>query len=198
MKKLNREKRDRIILVSLGTVVVVAAIWQMVIASQIKNRKIVDDLAIKEEQKVANAQRLIGSGSDVARNLEKYSGKLKSIENGMAAGDIYSWLIDTINKFKTAHSNVFIPQFSREVACEVGLLPNFPYKAAAFNLRGTAYFHDLGIFVADLENTFPFLRVQNVELEPAINPNTAANSKADAERLSFRMEIVVLIGSSAS
>ena len=198
MKKLNREKRDRIILVTLGTVIAVAAIWQMVIANQIKNRKIVDDLAMKEEQKVANAQRLIGSARDVARNLEKYSGKLKSIENGMAAGDIYSWLIDTINKFKTAHSNVFIPQFSREVACDVGLLPGFPYKAAAFNLRGTAYFHDFGIFVADLENTFPFLRVQNVELEPATNPSTAANSKADAERLSFRMEIVVLIGSSAS
>ena len=196
MKKLTREKRDRIILVALSTVVAVAATWQMLIVSQIKNRTIVDDLAMKEELKVANGQRLISSGLDVARKLEKYSVKLKNIESGMAAGDIYSWLIDTVNKFKTAHSNVFIPQFSREVTCDVGLLPGFPYKAAAFNLRGTAYFHDFGSFVADLENTFPFLRVQNVELEPATS--TSANGKPDAERLSFRMEIVVLISSSAS
>ena len=36
-----------------------------------------------------------------------------------------------------------------------------------FNLRGTAYFQDLGAFLADFENEFPYLRVQNLELEPA-------------------------------
>ena len=67
-----------------------------------------------------------------------------------------------------------IPQFSREVATEVGMFPKFPYKAAAFNVRGVAYFHDLGQFIADFENSFPFARIQNIELEPAGNSAATA------------------------
>jgi hypothetical protein len=81
------------------------------------------------------------------------------------------------------------------VPTEVGALPRFPYKAALFNVRGTAYFHDLGKFLADFENSFPYIRVQNLELEPAAS--SSATSTGDAEKLAFRMEIVTLINPNA-
>jgi hypothetical protein len=71
------------------------------------------------------------------------------------------------------------------------MFPKFPYKAVQFSLRGTAYFHDFGKFLADFENRFPYLRVQNLELEPAAT--TSANNTEDAEKLSFRLEIVTLV-----
>jgi hypothetical protein len=37
---------------------------------------------------------------------------------------MYSWIILTINKFK-APCRVDIPQFSREVPCDAGVLPRF-------------------------------------------------------------------------
>ena len=76
------------------------------------------------------------------------------------------------------------------------MLPKFPYRAAAFNLRGTAFFHDFGAFVADFENTFPYMRIQNIELDPA--STSAATSSDHSEKLSFRMEIVALVSPTGS
>jgi hypothetical protein len=138
----------------------------------------------------------VNSTALIQKNLEAAQQKLKDIESGMASGDMYSWIIQTLNSFLTAHNfraerRVEIPQFSREVAAEVGLFPKFPYKAVIFNVRGTAYYHDFGKFVAEFENTFPFLRLQNIELEPAAG--SSATATGDPEKLAFKMEIVALV-----
>src|SRR5437867_5231808 len=190
MKNLSREKRDRLILIALGTVVGVVALWYVVIKTQ---QKAIDSLAkqtLEQKSKVDNAQRLVGSTADLQRTLDGASQQLKTIEDTMASGDMYSWLILTLNKFR-ADRKVDIPQFSREVPTEVGVLPKFPYRAALFNVRGTAYFHDFGKFIADFENAFPFIRIQNLELEAAAS--SSATSTGDPEKLAFRMEIVTLV-----
>jgi len=58
-------------------------------------------------------------------------------------------------------------------------------------LRGTAYYHDFGRFVADFENAFPYMRIQNIELDPA--SASAASPQQEPEKLSFRLEIVALV-----
>ena len=127
--------------------------------------------------------------------------RLQTIEEGMASGDMYSWIIQTMRKF-CAGRNVEIPQFSREVPGEIGILPKFPYKAATFTLRGSAYFHDLGQFIADFENSFPYIRVQNLELDSgassAANATTTGTTQpTDGEKLSFKMEVVALVNPNA-
>jgi hypothetical protein len=57
-------------------------------------------------------------------------------------------------------------------------------------LRGTALYRDFGRFIADFENKFPHMRVQNIEMEPAAQ---IAGANTDPERLSFRLEIVALV-----
>ncbi len=69
---------------------------------------------------------------------------------------------------------------------EVDLLSKFPYKQLKVTVNGTAYYHDLGKFIADFENTYPHARITNLTLEPA--GNTGDNS----EKLAFRMDIVAL------
>ena len=73
----------------------------------------------------------------------------------------------------------------------MGCFPKFPYRAALFNVRGTAYYHDFGKFLADFENAFPYLRIQNIELDP--NVSSAANTQSEPEKLAFKMEIVALV-----
>jgi Tfp pilus assembly protein PilO len=195
MKNLPKEKRDRLILIALGTIVIVVAVWQGLISWQNKHLLALDKQTKDLEAKVGNADRLIVSVPDLQKKLEAQSRKLDEIEDSMASGDLYSWMILTMNRFR-ANYKVEIPQFSREVTGEVGLLPKFPYRAAFFNVRGTAYYHDFGKFVADFENAFPFIRVQNVELEPAVS--SSATSTGEAEKLTFRMEIVALINPNVS
>jgi hypothetical protein len=189
MNKLPKDKRDRLLLVAIGTVAVCVGIWFGLINTQ--KRVLVNLARLTQEQqsKVDNANRLVNNSTQIARNLDSISQKLKSCEDTMASGDMYSWIILTINKFKAPY-RVDIPQFSREIPCEVGVLPRFPYRAALYNVRGTAHFHDLGRFIADFENAFPFVRVQNLELDSAANSTTTGE---DSEKLSFRMEIITLI-----
>jgi hypothetical protein len=193
MKNLSKDKRDRLILIAMGTVAALAGLWYGMLAPQ---RKLLSELTRKtaeETSRVANAQRLVSSTGDIQKDLEATSARLKAVEQTMASGDMYSWVIFTVNKFK-ANYTVEIPHFSREIPSEVGLLPNFPYRAVTFNIRGTAYYHDFGRFVADFENAFPYIRVQNIEMEPVFNPNSSASSNpTDPEKLSFRMEIVALV-----
>ena len=119
--------------------------------------------------------------------------KLATTEDeGMASGDQYFWIINTINRFKLAY-RVDIPVFSQPDEMKSSLLPDFPYKSVRYNIRGSAYYHDLGRFLAAFENGYPYLFVQNLEITPNEVPQND-----DAERLNFRMDIVALVKPVAS
>lgn len=190
MKNLSKEKRDRLVLVCLGTLAAIAGLYFGVIASQRKSLKDYARKHIEQENKLNSAQRLTGNIPQFQKNLETATESLKAIERSMASGDMYSWIILTINTFKENY-RVDIPQFSREIPMEIGMFPKFPYRAAAFHLRGTAYYHDFGKFVADFENAFPYMRIQNIELEPPTM--SSANAPSDQEKLTFKMEVVALV-----
>lgn len=190
MKNLPKEKRDRLILIGIGTLAMIGGIWYGVIKSTQQSLVNIRRQIAEQKDKVGGAQRLVQSSPDIQKNLDAASARLKAMEAGMPSGDMYAWMILTMNKFRADHK-VEIPQISREVAAEVGLFPKFPYKAAIFTVRGTAFFHDLGKFIADFENTFPYMRLQNLELEPA--SASSATAAGNPELLAFKMEIVTLI-----
>src|SRR5205823_8637109 len=190
MKSLPKEKRERLILVALLTAAVVTALYYLLIRTQQNSLQKLTRQISEQKMKVGHAEQLIASVPEIKKTLETANRAVAHVEEGMASGDMYAWVIQTVGRFG-AERKVEIPQFSREVMTEVGILPKFPYKAAVFNVRGVAYFHDLGKFLADFENSFPFARIQNIELEPA--GNSAATATSDSEKLSFRMEIVTLI-----
>ena len=190
MKNLPKEKRDRLILLCLGGLAVIVGLYYGLIATQQSSLEEMAKTQVEQEIKLQGADRLVGSTTQIQRNLETSLSRLKAVESTMASGDMYSWIILTVNTFKENYK-VEIPQFSREVAAEVGMYAKYPYHAAVFHLRGTAHYHDFGRFVADFENAFPYMRIQNIELDPA--SATAANAQQEAEKLSFRMEIVALV-----
>jgi Tfp pilus assembly protein PilO len=192
MKNLPKEKRDRIILILLGAAAIVMGLFYGVISPQRKALEESSRKKIEQENKLASAERLIGNTSQIEKSVEQAITHLKSIETTMASGDMYSWVIQTVNAFKQNYE-VDIPQFSREVAAEVGMFPRFPYRAAVFHLRGTGRYRDVGRFVADFENSFPYMRIQNVELEPAAGPANSGGSAETREKLAFKMEIVALV-----
>jgi Tfp pilus assembly protein PilO len=198
MKNLPKEKRDRLVVIVVGTLVLMGAVYYGLISHQ---RHTLEDIAKKfaeEDQRVSNGQRLAATTADLQKKLQTAQGKLKGIESTMASGDMYSWIILTMNSFKeNGGYKVEIPQFSREIPCDVGMIAKFPYRAAAFNVRGTAYYHDFGRFVADFENTYPYMRIQNIDLEPAGTSASTSTGPAgnaeDGERLAFKMEVITLV-----
>ena len=104
-------------------------------------------------------------------------------------GDLYSWTYNTIRLFKTPYQ-VDIPEIGHPDVGPVDLFPSFPFKQVKFTITGTAYYHDLGKFIADFENTYPHIRVVNLQIQPA-------DAADGAEKLSFRMDIIALVKSTS-
>jgi hypothetical protein len=104
----------------------------------------------------------------------------------MASGDFYSWTYDTVRTFKASY-RLDIPEIGHPEVSDTDLLPDFPFKQAKFSINGTAYYHDLGKFIADLENKFPHIRVVNLVIQPV------QSSGGNDEKLSFKMDIIALV-----
>jgi hypothetical protein len=190
MSKLSKDKRDKIILVGIVTAAASAAIWLLVIKSQNETLKNARAEVIKSRDQLKRGQTTLTTQAQINESFERAAEKLKQRESSMAApNDMYSWLIQTLNSFRNGY-RVDIPQFGRELPSEVGIFPKFPYRAALFNVKGSAYYHDFGKFLADFENAFPYIRVQNIELESAID---SGGNRDASEKLNFKMELLTLV-----
>src|SRR5436190_10478285 len=186
MIKISKDKRNKLLIVGFATVLPLAALWYVLLTPQCRKLVEIAKKTTEAETKLADGVRTTATAQTAEADLEKVSARLKAIESSMPSGDMYAWFIQTIERFRLPY-RVDLPQKSREVMGEAGSLPKFPYRAATFTVQGGAYFHDFGKFLSDFENTFPYMRVQNLELEA--NPGSATNSE-DREKLSFKMEIV--------
>ena len=186
MNKISKAKKQHLVLVFIGTCIVIAGLWTLVIKTQYTSLAGVGKKILEMKEKVEKAERLLKRTEEVEVDLEEDAEELEIIESSMASGDIYLWMINTINRFNVLQK-VTILDFPREAYGEVGLLPKFPYKAVIFLIKGSGYYHDLGKFLADFENSFPYMRIQNLELTPE------KESASEAEKLNFKFEIVALV-----
>lgn len=185
MSKIPKEKRDRIILVAIATLVASAGLWFFLIKAQRTMLTTVRSEVEKARDQQARGEANLATKDQVNQQFEEATRLLAQREAAMAApNDMYSWLIQTLNTFSSGR-RVEIPQFGRELPTEVGIFPTFPYRAALFNVRGTAHYHDFGKFLADFENAYPYIRVQNIELSPVTD--------GVREKLNFNMELLTLV-----
>jgi hypothetical protein len=193
LRKLPKEKRDKLILVVVGTLVVIAGLYFLLIRRQ---RMDIAGLAQKTADAQASQRRVLDTikrASEIETDLTNAQMALADAEADIASGDLYSWDINTFRQFKASYK-VNIPQFSSlGPVGEVNLLRNSPYKQASLSLAGTAHFHEFGRFLADLENQFPHVRVVNLSLDLNSNP-----APEDQETISFRLDLVTLVKTNPS
>ncbi len=188
MNKLTPEKRKQLALVALITVGVIAGLGYGLIRPEYQARASLASKRQAAEQKLEQMKQTIQEASLIEAHLCDTRKQLDKIEEGMASGDLYSWFINTIRQFKLSY-RVDIPQYSQiDGPREMSMLPGFPYKQAALTIGGTATFNDLGKFLADFENQFPYSRVLNLTVEPV-----SGLTSAEREKLSFRMQIATLV-----
>jgi Tfp pilus assembly protein PilO len=182
MKRLSPAKRNQLIMVLLATAALIGAVYFFLISPQnTENSQLIKQTSDRQAD-LDKYKRIISQAQATSNQLVTLSLQLKNTEQDIATGDTYAWIYDTIRQFK-ANYHLDIPTISQPVVGDVDLIPNFPYKQVKFSLTGTAYYHDLGKFIADLENNFPHIRLVNL----------AIGSNGDSELLSFRVDIVALV-----
>jgi Tfp pilus assembly protein PilO len=189
MKRLSKQKRDQLILVSIVTLAVLAAIWFLLIRSQQESLQGLRAQKAKTENDSIGMGDKVKSADAVKAQLAQVNAKLAEKEEDMVSGDYYASLVNTVSKFKLRY-NLEIPQFSPAASVtDCDLLPKFPYKQVRIVISGSGYYEEIGKFIADFENEYATTRIVNLELTPYAGPLDAK------EKLTFRMEIVSLVAS---
>ena len=196
MARLSKEKRNRLILVVIMTIAIGFGLWYGIITTRQERLEETKASIRAAIDKLEKAKTLVKQAGKSEAQLADAMNKLKVVEDSMASGvDHYTWAILLLEKAR-GHHDVKIIETTRPVKGEVGLLAQFPYQAAIFTVRGAGHYHDFGKFLADFENSFPYFRVQNLILAPALDSVVGTDASTTAtgeENLSFRMEIVALI-----
>jgi hypothetical protein len=189
MRRLSKEKRNQLMLVAICVLAVLGLMWFDLIQPRYEALKQAQSQNTAERQ-LEGIQNAIKRATAVTADLTSITQTLSNSQSDIAAGDLYSWTYNTIRLFKSSYQ-VNIPDIGHPDVETMDLLPSFPFKQVRFTVTGTAYYHDLGKFIADFENAFPHIRVVNLELQPA--DVTGSN-----ERLSFRMDVIALVQPTSS
>jgi hypothetical protein len=191
MNHLTKQQKERLGAIALGTVVIMALLWYfgvMATQAQLARTRENTQSVLKT---LRDAEAEIGRGMEISEQLQARSELLNKREATLAPDrDAYAWIIGQINPFIQSRKGVNIYSYSQPEVSDAGIFQNYPYKWATFHLRGTGYYYEFGRFFADLENSFPYFRVQNV----AIAVNTTPG--ADAEKLAYAFDLVVPMTSS--
>src|SRR5262245_53870195 len=194
MRHLPKEKRNRLILVILITVIVLSGLWFGLIGYQQKHLQDLAERRSTVQTKLDKVQQVVRNAEFVESETAIATKRLAQLEEDMVTGDPYAWMYSKMKDFKAAYKTVDMPilAISGDQKGEAAsLLPNFPYKQVRFTVGGTAFYHDLGRFIADFENHFPLFRIVNLDLGQA--PLLADTDKEkDKEKLSFKMEVIPL------
>jgi Tfp pilus assembly protein PilO len=188
MKWLPKERRNPFIIVVLITVAVLALISFGLINAQTATLAKIADNRRTADDKLQTMESTIKNADLTASQLADVTLALSLAESDMASGDLYSWTYGTMRQFKQQYK-VEIPEIGPPRTGEVELLPDFPYKQISFSVTGKAFYHDLGKFIADFENTFPHARLVNLVITPVGAPS---------EQISFTVDIVALVKPTAS
>ena len=187
MSKISKEKQKQLALVVISSVAILGSLGYFLIKGGY------DKLAVLDQKKIVTSEKLLQMHDTTKRSkeVEKIFNvtqeSLAEKENGMATGDLYSWMFTSIRRFQKGY-RVEIPQISPVATSEVNLLPKFPYQQATVSIGGSAHYHELGRFIADFENAYPYMRISNLTLE--LN---SALTPGDFEKLAFKLEITSLV-----
>lgn len=183
---LSPEKRNSLIKLAAGTVAVLLVLWLLVInptrAGVERKIKAQEDLT----QKIFLKQKTITTADMIATKLQETSAQLEEVEEQMVSGDPYRWIIKTLSRFETANRIEF-SKYDPPRPVDVLVPIKVPYKMVSFTVTGAASYHNLGKFLASLENTYPHISVHRLDLEPV------PGIEKSEEKLSFLLELYVLV-----
>jgi hypothetical protein len=184
MTKSSRVQKERLVFIITMTSLLSVVLYQMVITPAR------DVLAIRssllsdwqQAQRGGKSQSEILAG--LVRDFDDANVRIRQAETSIASGDPYRWLMKTLPNFYEADP-VDLLNYEPPIIRDWQIYPKVPYRAVTFTVSGTAYYQDLGRLIMALENTYPYVRIRRLDLEPK---HSADPDDKEDEKLNFRLE----------
>ena len=200
MNKLSKEKRDKLLLIAIGTAGILAVLYLFVVSPQQTTLANYAEKTDSAKDRLAKADRWLRMAPNVRSRLEACRKELEAKQEGMAPVDKFKWFYNTMEKFLAQHQVKLIDITREPEVGSAGVLPKFPYQAASFGVKLVGRYHEFGSFLADFENQFPYMRVQNIDLEPEVTSSPGIRDGLGAElsgpnstALAISMRVVTLV-----
>lgn len=192
MNKLTKDQREKLIAIAMGTVMVMGLLWYFGVNGLQDSLVSLQKKSAKMQGTLSDGERWIRRETEIRDTLQSDSAQLSKREAGLAPdGDrAYAWLINTMNSFIQSRSGINIDTYSQPTFSETGILQKFPYKWVTFHLKGTGYYHDIGVFFRDFENSFPYFRIEN----PYFTANSGPGMGAEKITVEFDLVAPVVSG----
>ena len=184
MNKLSKEKKERLILVVMGLCGTLGILYTFVIGSQKDELAALNSKLVAVQDKLSKAERMVRNAPTIQEDLTSARAELQQRQADMAPqGQYYYWFLKLLDGFRQEQGLEpnFIMDVTQPEFTTVGLLPKFPYNAGYFGVRVSGQYQEIGKFFADLENRFPYMRIQSVRLQPMTGEISAALQGATAQ-----------------
>src|SRR2546423_2693989 len=181
MNKLSKDKRDKLILICIGVVGIIAVLYFFVLTDMKDEQATLGTKLTSLRDKIEKSQRILKRQAELQGRLEELRKELDKRQEQMPRPtQDHVWFIKLIEdrraKFKLDIGDIRNPE-----AWDPGVLPKFPFKGVSFNVTLIGHYTDFGQFLADFENSFPYLRVQLMNVTPDVQqaPPGAATAAVD-------------------
>ena len=195
MNKLSKDKRDKLILTLIGVVGVIAVIYFFVLSDMKDERSLLSTKVTSTRDKIDKAERILKRQQHFNEEMAQLRGALNARQAHMPRpGEDHVWFLRIIEDRRGTY-NLDISEIRNPEPWEPGILPNFPFRGVAFNVTLIGAYTDFGRFLADFENTYPFMRVQLMSVSPDMQlgaPGTGQLPQSSG-KLRFNFRVVSLI-----
>lgn len=166
MNKLSKEKRDKLILIVLFSIVISVILYYLVIMVQ---QESIADFASKSatrQAKLDQAEQVKKRADKIHQNLEEQRKILiaKQMEMPRPEAD-HLWFINIMEERRRQY-DLNVDEVRTPEPTQAGILPDFPFKAVALQVTMSGRFTDFGRFLADFENSYPYMRVELMSVQP--------------------------------
>jgi hypothetical protein len=209
MTKLSKDKRDKLLLVIIAAVGVVAVLYFLVITDQKAELNALASKIDALNAKKSSSEKTIKRQADVQANLELQRKNLNAKQAEMPRpGEDSRWFLRIIDD-RRSQFGLDIGDIKGPDNADPGILPKFAFKGVSFYVELIGVYTDFGRFLADFENSYPYLRVQLVSIETegrtrfpapgALQPlgtqvsTGTTPSNPDAQKLRFTFRVISLV-----
>ena len=189
MNRWSPERRRQMVILTIGTLGAVALIWVGLISTLEGWLKTQQTRLDSEQAKLQLARKGNELAAQYESEVKANQRALQTLESLMARGDIYRWAINRTAELADRHDLTVTPPQQPRVS-EPEAPPAVPYKAGSYSFGGYGYFQGIGAFLADFENSSPFIRVKGLTVQ-TVAPGLSG--PRDGEKLAFQIDFVTLV-----
>ena len=193
---LTKEKKERLILVGAVALMAVAGVYYGLVGTA-------KTQMAKQSVELGKAKQDLEIAKIAVRNWERFQADLTVVSNSLqliesemvSAEDPLSWAYALLKEMSKDHPGVaIVPEGKPSVSVTgVGLPSGFSYTNAVFGMKGEATYEDLGEFLADFENRFPYFHIQDLTVYTGARGADGEADRRKPGQLRFTMKLVALL-----